>query len=1046
MGNKSINQKKEVIKSSIKLKKTIDKRKGSSKDIELFKKDYSLLFNNMLNGFALCKIIFDKEGKVRDYRFLEVNPPFEKLAGLKRINIIGKTSMELLPGLQPRWNDTYEKVAITGKPVRFEHYSQPLGKYYDVNTYSPQKGYFITIFSELESESLIFEKFFKKYLEYVGLMFLMLDKKGHVSFINKKGVELLGYPEREIIGKDWFINFLPIKIRSETKKYFMKILRGELPIDSCYETPVITKSGVKTLQWQNTLLKDVDGEIFGILLSAEDTTERKQVEDDALQDSKKKLLRALSISRIGFLTWDLKTNKIFLSDEAYHIYGLERQDDFITPDMVVRIVHPDDIGYFNEMLEQIIKGAKEYDTGYRVVWPDGAIHYVHVQTQLTYDLGGTPDKLLGTVIDVTERKRLEKDLEYSNKQLLESAQKWNATFDAIRDGIFMIDVEQNILQCNKAFADLLGKTFSEIIGKKCYRLMHSSAFSLENCPFLKVRQSKQRESMKFWFKDTLFNVLVDPIFDKNSNLTGAVDIFTDITERERMEEALRQSEEKYRLIIENTLQGFLVIQDFGIVFANTAAAKISGYTVKELLSLSPEGVKSLVHPEDQGLVWKRFRDRLEWKPKLMPQHHEYRGIRKDGSVYWLEMFATRIEYRGKPVIQAAIIDITERKHSEEALKNSNEHLKKIYNSQNLVRKLNQFLLKCDNEVEIYEKVCDFFMESDLIKFIWIGLIEEGNFDVKPVAYKGSEKGYIHSLVKWDNSPYGNGPTGIAIKTKKPVVICNVRTDPRYMPWRKEVLKRSYLSMIALPLIYEGKVLGVLDVYSEKKDAFIEEDVELLKEVGNDIAIGIKSVRLTKNLQERSKQLEESIANIIFTMTKISESKDPYTAGHQRRVNQLATAIARKMRLSEDRIEAIRFASLIHDIGKIAIPGEILSKPSKLTEIEFALIKEHPKICHDIIKDINFPWDIASIILQHHERLDGSGYPEGLKDKEILLEAKILAVADVVEAMSSHRPYRPALGIDKALEEISINKGKLFEPKVVDACIKVFKKDGFKFKQ
>jgi putative nucleotidyltransferase with HDIG domain len=369
----------------------------------------------------------------------------------------------------------------------------------------------------------------------------------------------------------------------------------------------------------------------------------------------------------------------------------------------------------------------------------------------------------------------------------------------------------------------------------------------------------------------------------------------------------------------------------------------------------------------------------------------------------------------------------------------------MYNLSNVSRTLNQFLLKCDNENEIYKRVCDIFMESDLIKFVWIGLTEEGTFDVKPVVFAGIEKEYINSIqAKWDNSPHGNGPTGTAIKTKKPAIIGDIITDPTYMPWRKEALKRNYLSIIALPLIHEGKVMGALTIYSDKKDAFDKENVEFWKEITNDIAVGVKSIRLEKNLQKKSKQLEKSIENIIFTMAKMSESKDLYTAGHQKKVSQLATAIARKMGLSEDRIESLKFASLIHDIGKFTIPGEILSKPAKLSETEFALIKEHPKTGYDIIKDVDFPWEIASIILQHHERLDGSGYPMGLKDKEILLEAKILAVADVMEAMSSHRPYRPALGIDKALEEISMNKGKLYDSDVVDTCIKLFKEDGFKF--
>jgi PAS domain-containing protein len=177
-------------------------KKNDLKNLEKFKKDYSLLFNKMSNGFALHKIILDKEGKPCDYRFLEVNPSFEKLTGLKKENVIGKTALEVLPGLEPYWIDTYGKVAMTGKSVQFGHYVQPLNKYYTVNAYSPKKGYFVTIFSELENESRIFKRYFESYLEYAGVLFLVLDKEGHVSLINKKGVELLGYPEEDIIGKD----------------------------------------------------------------------------------------------------------------------------------------------------------------------------------------------------------------------------------------------------------------------------------------------------------------------------------------------------------------------------------------------------------------------------------------------------------------------------------------------------------------------------------------------------------------------------------------------------------------------------------------------------------------------------------------------------------------------------------------------------------------------------------------------------------------------------------------------------------------------------
>ena len=200
----------------------------------------------------------------------------------------------------------------------------------------------------------------------------------------------------------------------------------------------------------------------------------------------------------------------------------------------------------------------------------------------------------------------------------------------------------------------------------------------------------------------------------------------------------------------------------------------------------------------------------------------------------------------------------------------------------------------------------------------------------------------------------------------------------------------------------------------------------------------------EQLQQSYQRTKRAMDATIETMSKIIEAKDPYTAGHQQRVSQLATAIAKELNFSEDKIEGIRIASLIHDIGKIGLPTEILSKPIKLSDIEFTLIKEHSQIGYNILKFIDFSYPVANIVLQHQERLDGSGYPNHLKGDEIFLEARIIGVADVVEAMSSHRPYRPALGIDKALEEISQNRGILYDPEVVDACLKLFKEKRFKF--
>lgn len=199
---------------------------------------------------------------------------------------------------------------------------------------------------------------------------------------------------------------------------------------------------------------------------------------------------------------------------------------------------------------------------------------------------------------------------------------------------------------------------------------------------------------------------------------------------------------------------------------------------------------------------------------------------------------------------------------------------------------------------------------------------------------------------------------------------------------------------------------------------------------------------TFELRESERKLKSSLLESIAALAATVEMRDPYTAGHQRRVAALAVAIARELQLPEEQIEGIHLAGVVHDVGKIQIPAELLSKPGRLTELEFSLIKQHSQAGYELLKTIAFPWPIAQIVRQHHERLDGSGYPEALKGEQILIDARIIGVADVVEAMSSHRPYRPGLGIEPAMEEIMRARGTLYDPQVVDACVRLFREKNY----
>jgi len=271
---------------------------------------------------------------------------------------------------------------------------------------------------------------------------------------------------------------------------------------------------------------------------------------------------------------------------------------------------------------------------------------------------------------------------------------------------------------------------------------------------------------------------------------------------------------------------------------------------------------------------------------------------------------------------------------------------------------------------------------------------------------------------------------------------------------KDVIGRSYRILFASESPYISKstdenpysMIEKPVEFQARKENRAEFPVEVTMstwDTGSDAfhVMVIRDVTERKNLEDELKKSQESIIKVL---TSMMEKKDFYTVGHQKRVAKLACSIAKEMNLSTDRIMAVKMASEIHDIGKIALPVEILTKSNSLSDLEFGLIRTHPKVAYDILNSINFPWPMTLMVMQHHERIDGSGYPTGLSGKAILPEARIIAVADVVEAITAHRPYRPRLGLDIALNEVEKNSGSLYDADFAKACLRLFKEKGFSF--
>jgi len=503
--------------------------------------------------------------------------------------------------------------------------------------------------------------------------------------------------------------------------------------------------------------------------------------------------------------------------------------------------------------------------------------------------------------------------------------------------------------------------------------------------------------------------------------------FKNITEHKQAEEHVLAAQNRLAEIMESITDGFVAFDtEMNYTFLNTRGAELLGCKPADLVGKN----YWTEFPEAKGTLFANaYLRALETRtPIIFEDYYEP----------WDRWFENRI-YPTPEGIAIYFTETTVRKQAEEKEK---EHHKNIELLSESAMQFVEFPQNKDIYIFIGEKLKEFTGENTIImvnsidtekdilvtrSVFGLGKLSDtvsgllGKYPVGTIYNAKDES--LSYLSDGKLHLYKEGLYGISLKTI-PKTVCNSLE-------KLFNVKRIY----TIGFTKENKLFGTAVI-------FFKEDAGEFKNKQT-IETFIKQASIAIQRRQAEERLKNTLDAAIETMSKIIEVKDPYTAGHQQRVSQLTTAISKELNFSPDKIEGIRIASLIHDIGKISVPTEILSKTTTLSDIEFSLIKGHSQAGSDILKAIDFSYPVANIVLQHHERLDGSGYPQGLKSDEILPEARIIGVADVVEAMSSHRPYRPSLGIDAALEEISQNRGILYDPEVVDICLRLFKEKGFK---
>lgn len=643
-----------------------------------------------------------------------------------------------------------------------------------------------------------------------------------------------------------------------------------------------------------------------------------------------------------------------------------------------------DIPKLRELLEEVLPEKEAFDD-FKVEHHFESIGYkvmlLNARQVYRKDIG--VKMILLAIEDITERNRLE-------SLLIDSEEQYRRVFETASDGIVLLEKrEGKITQANPATEKLLGYTEKESLGNK----LQDIGVSLDPDDFQTTMQNLNKAGI-INYRNVKVETKSGQHIDTEIYLVDRAKLvqcnIRDITERKRTKEALRESEQKYHWIVDNMADVITVLDmNLRFTYISPSIMRLRGYTPEEAMA---QPLEQVMTPESLQIVVKALEEEmaLETSGTAAPGRSrilELEEYRKDGSIVWSEDHLSFMrDETQKPVgIISLTRDITERKQAEEALRESEEKHRLLFDS-------------AGDAIFIHDA------EAQILA-------------VNPLAC--NRLGYTHAEL-------------MSMKIGQV-------DSPGESPYAPDRMAR----------LMELGELAFETVHQRSDGSLVPTDVSA-RRITWDGQPAIMSIcrditerkRTEKNLLDTLESLRKAVNTTIQVMVSAVEARDPYTAGHQLRSADLAGAIAAQMGLPREKIEGLRMAGSIHDIGKLSIPAEILSKPSKLTNIEYSLIKEHARMGYEMLKDVESPWPLAEIVYQHHERMDGSGYPRQLKGEDMIIEARILAVADVVESMASHRPYRPAIGIEEALEEIEKNRGTLYDDVVADACLRLFREKGF----
>jgi len=726
---------------------------------------------------------------------------------------------------------------------------------------------------------------------------------------------------------------------------------------------------------------------FEAFTSLVDITERKEAET-ALQESEQRYRSLADSLPTAVFETDLEGRLTYVNRTAYDWFEYS-DEDRIEGRAVLQMLADADHQRAGDSFRRVLSGDAASSGEYTAQRKNGTTFPAMI-TSSAITHNGQKTGIRGILVDISESKKAEETL-VAERNIMRTL------IDNLPDNVFIKDTQGRIILDNPAHRRLLGRGELEEVAGKSDRdffapdladkyLADERRIVETGRPLIDYEEpARNSEGQPLWYLTTKV-----PVQDAQGKVTALVGINRDITERKQSEEARRDTEAALRSFVDALPGPASLIDAQGkALFINQALARSLGKTVDDIIG---QEIISFIPPDIAEHRWKRISQ--VFKTGRAARFEDSRADRS-----YINYINPVVDAGGKVAKVAMFsLDITERKQAE------NEILK----SGNLLR-------------AVIDSTPDWIFVKDMAhRYVLVNRSYARALNHEPKDLMDHEDMEFWPKELCLGEP-GEGVKGWHSEDLD-VMSGSIMHNPDNTAVLADGTVRDF-DTFKIPLRGpSGTVYGVLG-YSR--------DVTERK-------------RSEETIRKSLERAEKILNSTVQAMETIVEYRDPYTAGHQERVTKLACALAEEIGLAPDKVDNIRIGGMLHDLGKIYVPAEILSKPGKLTEFEFGILKTHPQVGFDILRSIDFPPEVAAMVAQHHERINGSGYPRGLKGEEICIEARCLAVADVIEAMSSHRPYRAALGIDMALEEIAKYKGLYYDKAVAEACLRLFKEKGFAF--